>query len=125
MTPSPAISAPPSPAARSSTTSPPYDKVIVIRRNGIYTAMTVPEKFFVDKGVLYFGSAEKEELAKILFTIVYRDGETAFPTSSAAASSSTSTTTTTSSCPTAPQILLFSTDEDFEFTVVYEPKNRG
>lgn len=95
----------------------------MIRRNGIYTAMTIPEKFFVDKGVLYFGNADKEELAKILFTIVYRD-EQGFPHIKRCRVEQYINNHDYSLVPDGSSILLFSADEDCEFTVVYEPKNR-
>jgi len=101
-----------------------YDKVIVIRRNGIYTAMTIPEKFFVDKGVLYFGSAEREEMSAVLFTVVYRDGEQGFPHIKRCRIEQYINNRDYSLVPDGAQILLFSIEEDFEFTVVYEPKPR-
>jgi topoisomerase IV subunit A len=102
----------------------PYDKAIVIRHNGVYTAMTVPEKLFIDKGALYCGSAEKEELSKVLFTIVYRDGETGFPYIKRCRIEQYINNRDYQIVPDGAQILLFSTEEDFEFTVVYSPKPR-
>jgi len=101
-----------------------YDKVIVVRRNGIYTAMTIPEKVFVDKGVLYFGNADKEELAKVLFTVVYKDGQSGFPHVKRCRIEQYINNRDYSFIPDGAQILLLSTEEDFEFTVVYEPKAR-
>jgi topoisomerase-4 subunit A len=102
----------------------PYDKAIVIRRNGVYTAMTVPEKLFVDKGALYCGSAEKEELSKVLFTVVYRDGGTGFPHIKRCRIEQYINNRDYFLVPDGAQILLFSTEEDFDFSVVYEPKPR-
>jgi topoisomerase IV subunit A len=51
----------------------PYDKVIVIRRSGIWSVQPVPEKLFVDKGMLYCGIADKETLADVVFSLVYAD----------------------------------------------------
>jgi topoisomerase IV subunit A len=102
----------------------PYDKVIVIRRNGVYTAMTIPEKLFVDKGVLYFGSAEKEKLSAVLFTVVYRDGEQGYPHIKRCRIEQYINNRDYLLVPDGAQILLFSTEEDFTFTVVYEPKSR-
>ena len=50
----------------------PYDRVLVIRSGGTYSVMDVPEKLFVDKRMLYCGLADKDELAKVVFTVVYR-----------------------------------------------------
>lgn len=102
----------------------PYDKVIVIRRNGVYTAMTIPEKLFVDKGVLYFGSAAKEKLSVVLFTVVYRDGEQGYPHIKRCRIEQYINNRDYLLVPAGAQILLFSTEEDFTFTVVYEPKAR-
>lgn len=57
----------------------PYDKVLAIRRNGIYTVGPVPERVFVDQGLLFCGIAEKESIAGLVFTLVYRDAETGYP----------------------------------------------
>ena len=102
----------------------PYDKIIAVRRNGVYTAMTVPEKVFVDKGLLFCGSAEKEELAKNLFTIVFREGGTGFPHIKRCRIEQYINNKDYLLVPDGAQILLFSTDEDFEFTVAYAPKPR-
>ncbi|MDR1626104.1 MAG: DNA topoisomerase IV subunit A [Spirochaetia bacterium] len=53
-----------------------FDKIIVIRRNGMYTVQNAPEKLFVDKGALFCGFAEKEQLAKKVFSALYRDPKT-------------------------------------------------
>jgi topoisomerase-4 subunit A len=101
-----------------------YDKILAIRRSGVYTAMTVPEKLFVDKGMLYCGSAEKEELAKVLYTVVYRDGETGFPYIKRCRIEQYINNKDYFLVPDGAQILLFSTEEGFDFSVAYEPKPR-
>ncbi|MCL1818469.1 MAG: DNA topoisomerase IV subunit A, partial [Spirochaetaceae bacterium] len=53
-----------------------FDKIIVIRKSGMYTVQTAPEKLFVDKGALYCGFAEKEEIAKKIFSVIYKDPKT-------------------------------------------------
>ena len=86
--------------------------------------MTVPEKVFVDKGLLFCGSAEKEELPKNLFTVVFKEGETGFPYIKRCRIEQYINNKDYLLVPDGSQILLFSTDEDFEFTVVYAPKPR-
>jgi topoisomerase-4 subunit A len=52
-----------------------YDRILVIRKSGAYSVMNVPDKLFVDKGMLYCGFVDKE----LVFNIVYRDDKTKFP----------------------------------------------
>lgn len=56
-----------------------YDRVLVMRASGTYRVINVPDKLFVDKGMLSCGLADKEVLAEKVFTIVYKDPETGFP----------------------------------------------
>ncbi|MBN2049909.1 MAG: DNA topoisomerase IV subunit A [Spirochaetales bacterium] len=51
----------------------PYDRVLAIRKNGVYSVIDVPEKLFIDKGMHFCCLAEKEALQKIVFTILYKD----------------------------------------------------
>jgi len=53
-----------------------YDRILVIRKTGAYAVHDVPGKMFVDKGMHYCGLADKDELQKLTFTIVYRDNKT-------------------------------------------------
>ena len=50
-----------------------YDRVLVIRKSGMYSVMNVPEKVFIDKGMFFCGLAEKENLAETVFTIIYKN----------------------------------------------------
>lgn len=52
-----------------------YDRILVIRKSGAYSVMDVPDKLFVDKGMLYCGFVDKE----LVFNVVYRDDKTRFP----------------------------------------------
>ncbi|MEI6875420.1 MAG: DNA topoisomerase IV subunit A [Spirochaetota bacterium] len=56
-----------------------FEKVLVIRRSGIWSVVPAPEKLFVDQGLLYASLADKDFLAEVVFTIVYKDGQTGFP----------------------------------------------
>ena len=49
-----------------------YDRILVVRKNGYYSVIDVPEKMFVDKGMLACGHADKENLAKKIFTVIYK-----------------------------------------------------
>ncbi|MCF7928446.1 MAG: DNA topoisomerase IV subunit A [Spirochaetales bacterium] len=51
----------------------PYDRVLVIRKSGAYSVFDVPEKLFVDRGMLYCSLAEKDELSKKVLSVLYKD----------------------------------------------------
>jgi topoisomerase IV subunit A len=53
----------------------PYDRILVIRKSGVYSVIDVPEKLFVDKGMLACGHADKDILSKRVFSIIYRNNE--------------------------------------------------
>jgi len=56
-----------------------YDRVIIIRRTGAYSVINVPERLFVDKGMLHCAMADKEEMAKTTITAVYKDKAKGIP----------------------------------------------
>lgn len=56
----------------------PYDKVLYVRKSGIYTVSESPKKIFVGPKLAYCGLADKESLSKVLFTIIYREPETQY-----------------------------------------------
>ena len=55
-----------------------YDRIFVIRSSGIYSFVNVPDKLFVDKGMLFCGLADKDEMAERVFSILYKNTETGF-----------------------------------------------
>ena len=56
----------------------PYDKVLYVRKSGIFSVSESPDKIFVGPGVWFCGMADKESLSKVLFTIIYREPETQY-----------------------------------------------
>ncbi len=50
-----------------------YDRIFVLRKTGAYSVIDVPEKSFVDKGMLYCGFADHETCAQTVFTLVYKN----------------------------------------------------
>jgi topoisomerase-4 subunit A len=55
-----------------------YDRILIIRKSGVYSIINAPDKLFVDKGVLFCGLADKDEMAKRVFSIIYRNDKTGF-----------------------------------------------
>ncbi|MBI9098485.1 MAG: DNA topoisomerase IV subunit A [Spirochaetaceae bacterium] len=56
-----------------------YDKVIVIKKDATYSAMNVPGKSFIGKGMLYCGLADRETMENTVFSLIYRHTENDFP----------------------------------------------
>lgn len=56
----------------------PFDKILFVRKSGIYSVSETPDKLFVGPELRYCGFADKESLSKTLFTVLYRDPETQF-----------------------------------------------
>ena len=56
----------------------PFDRILYVRKSGIYTITEAPDKVFVGPDLRYCGFADKESLSKVLFTIIYRDPETQY-----------------------------------------------
>lgn len=56
----------------------PYDKILYVRKSGIFSVSEGPKKIFVGPQLKYCGLADKESLSKVLFTIIYREAETQF-----------------------------------------------
>lgn len=56
----------------------PYDRILVVRKSGMWSVCDVPERLFVGDGMRYCALADKEALARVLFTIIYRDPKTKY-----------------------------------------------
>ena len=51
----------------------PYDRILVIRRDGNYVAMQVPGKYFAGKGMHFCCLADREVLEGCIISVVYQD----------------------------------------------------
>ncbi len=56
----------------------PFDKILYVRKSGIFSVSETPDKLFVGPQLRYCGFADKESLSKVLFTVLYRDPETQY-----------------------------------------------
>jgi topoisomerase-4 subunit A len=50
-----------------------YDRILVIRKTGLYSVMDVPDKFFVDKGMRYCGFVDEKTTKDTIFTVVFKN----------------------------------------------------
>ena len=53
-----------------------FDRILYVRKSGIYTVTEAPAKVFVGPQLRCVTFADKESLAKILFTVIYMEKET-------------------------------------------------
>lgn len=102
----------------------PYDRVLVLRKSGIYTVCDVPQKLFTDKGLWYCGSADKEEIAQVLFTVVYRDPQTGYAYIKRCRVEQYILNRDYSIMPDGMEVLHVDTREKFTFTLNYVKKPR-
>jgi topoisomerase-4 subunit A len=57
----------------------PFDRILAIRKNGMYTVMDLSEKAFIGAEAWFIGAADKDILSKTIFTIIYREKDTGYP----------------------------------------------
>ena len=101
-----------------------FDRIFLMRRNGIYNVCDAPEKLFVDQGLVYVNYAEKEIINQVLFTVIYKD-----PKSNQAFIKRFSVPSWTMNkdyavAPEGMEILHIDTRSEFEFTLNYIKKPR-
>jgi len=56
-----------------------FDRILIVRRSGLYTVVPVPEKLFVDRGLQWVTVANKDYVANQVLTIVYKAVDTGYP----------------------------------------------
>jgi topoisomerase-4 subunit A len=102
----------------------PYDRILAIRKNGMYSVMDLPEKAFIGADAWWVGLADKDELAKTTFTIIYKEKETGFPCIKRCVIEGWIMNKDYFLVPDGAQILHIDTRPKFTFSVKYVPKPR-
>jgi len=102
----------------------PYDRVLVIRRSGLYSVMEPPNKTFVDKGVVHCAMFEKDKAADAVYTVIYRDGATGYPYIKRCTIEQFILNRGYQLVPEGSTILAFTTELDGYVAVNYKPKPR-
>lgn len=102
----------------------PFDKVLIIRRSGLYSVVPAPERLFVDKGMLYCGLAEKESLADIVFSLVYVDQKNGSAYIKRCTIDAWIMNKDYQLAPEGAQVLFFTAEPKRAFIVRYAPKPR-
>ena len=101
-----------------------FDKVIYVRKSGIYSVSEAPKKIFVGPELRYCGLADKESLSKVLFTILYRDPATQCVYIKRCKIAGYIMNRDYFFAPDGMEVLHVDTRKTFEFTLNYVPKAR-
>lgn len=102
----------------------PFDRILLIRKSGIFTVCDVPDKLFVDTGVWYCNYADKEIISAILFTVIYRDPGTKFCFIKRCRISGWIMNRDYMMAPAGMEVLHIDTRAKFKFTLHYAAKPR-
>lgn len=103
----------------------PYDRILYVRHNGMYTVTDVPEKIFIDRGMWFCSLAEKEKINPVLFTIIFRDPESHIVSIKRCRIASWIMNRDYFFAPDKMEVLHIDTRKKFSFTLIYENKTRG
>ncbi|MCL2806023.1 MAG: DNA topoisomerase IV subunit A [Treponema sp.] len=102
----------------------PFDRILAVRKNGMYTVMELPEKAFVGAEAWWIGVADKDALAKTIFSIIYKDKEDGLPYIKRFIIEGWIMNKDYFPIPDGAAILHIDTRTKFSFTVKYKPKPR-
>lgn len=102
----------------------PYDRILVMRKNGMFSVCDVPQKMFVDKGMWFCELAEKEKINAVLFTVIFRDPKTKYCFIKRTRILSWIMNRDYFIAPDGMEVLHVDTREKFTFTLNYEKKPR-
>ncbi len=102
----------------------PYDRVLIMRKTGVYTVCDVPEKLFVDKGMWYCGFSDKESLSKVLFTVIFKDKKTQYMMIKRCRIGQFILNRDYSIVPDGGEVCHIDTRDAFSFIVKFKPKPR-
>jgi topoisomerase-4 subunit A len=102
----------------------PFDRILVIRKNGMYSVTDLPDKAFVGADAWWIGVADKEELSQTIFTVIYKEKETGFAYIKRCVIEGWIMNKDYFLTPDGAVILHVDTRRKFAFTLKYAPKPR-
>jgi topoisomerase-4 subunit A len=102
----------------------PFDRILTLRENGVYSVTDIPEKAFVGPRAWWIGPADKEALASLVFTVIYREAETGYPCIKRCIIEGWIMNKEYSLVPEGARVLHIDTRPEFAFTVYYASKPR-
>jgi topoisomerase-4 subunit A len=102
----------------------PFDRILAIRKNGMYTVMDLSEKTFIGADAWFIGAADKDILSKTIFTIIYKEKDTGFPCIKRCVIEGWIMNKDYFLVPDGAEVLYIDINPKFTFTVNYKPKPR-
>ncbi|MDR0638397.1 MAG: DNA topoisomerase IV subunit A [Spirochaetaceae bacterium] len=102
----------------------PFDRILVVRKDGTYYVSDIPEKVFAGEGASYIGVADKEALSKTIFTVVYREGKNGYSCIKRCVIEGWIMNKEYRLVPEDAAVLFIDTRPKFAFVVRYKPKPR-
>jgi topoisomerase IV subunit A len=97
-----------------------YDRILVIRKSGMYSVVNVPDKLFVDKGMFYCDFINKDTV----FTVVYKHPTTGYPFIKRCKIEQFILNKAYSLVPEGATVQFFTTEQDGTIMAEYKPKPR-
>jgi len=102
----------------------PFDRILAIRKNGMYTVMDLSDKTFIGQDAWYIGLADKDILSKTIFTIIYKEKDSGFPCIKRCMIEGWIINKDYFLVPDGAEVLHLDINTKFSFTVHYKPKPR-
>ncbi|MCL1814883.1 MAG: DNA topoisomerase IV subunit A [Treponema sp.] len=102
----------------------PFDRILIIRGNGLWSVTDIPEKAFIGPKAVYIGEANKETVSPIIFTVIYAEPKTGYPCIKRFQIEGWIMNKDYALLPDGCTILHGDTRNKFTFTVKYKPKPR-
>ena len=97
-----------------------YDRILVIRKSGMYSVVNVPDKLFVDKGMWYCNFINKDTI----FTVVYKHPVSNYSFIKRCTIEQFILNKAYSLVPEGATVQLFTTEQDGSILCEYKPKPR-
>ncbi|MCL1812681.1 MAG: DNA topoisomerase IV subunit A [Treponema sp.] len=102
----------------------PFDRILVIRGNGLWSVTDIPEKAFIGPKAVYIGEANKDIISPIIFTLIYTEPKTGYPCIKRFQIEGWIMNKDYALLPDGCTILHGDTRPKFTFAVKYKPKPR-
>jgi len=102
----------------------PFDRVLTIRNNGMYSVTDLPDKLFIGANAWWISVADKELLSKTVFTIIYKEAETGFACIKRCVIEGWIMNKEYFLVPDGAKVLHIDTRSKFTFSLKYIPKPR-